>query len=95
MICFLAAVFVIGAVSGLVCLVGLLFLPKSPRWPVRHTRDDDAMTSLRRPCGAAADIDGKIEVIRATEAAEHCAAGRASSILAPWVGPALVVRTVL
>src|SRR5215472_17417707 len=40
--------FALGAVPGLAFLLGLVFLPESPRWLVLKNRDADATASMRR-----------------------------------------------
>lgn len=83
--------FAIGAVPGIVFLVGLLFLPESPRWLVLRNRDQDAADSLRRLRGAEADVTAEIGAIRQVASAEARTAGAASDLFAPWVRPALIV----
>jgi SP family galactose:H+ symporter-like MFS transporter len=87
--------FALGAVPGLVFLIGLLFLPESPRWLVLKNRDADATASLHRLRGTGADVAGEVEAIHANVLAEQRTAVRAPSVLAPWVRPALIIGTVL
>ncbi len=87
--------FALGAVPGIVFLIGLVFLPESPRWLVLKGRDADATASMRRLRGPGADVAGEVAAIRANVEAEHRTAERAPSVLAPWVRPALVIGTVL
>jgi MFS transporter, SP family, galactose:H+ symporter len=87
--------FALGAVPGIVFLIGLVFLPESPRWLVLKGRDADATASMRRLRGPGADVTAEVAAIRANVEAEHRTAERAPSILAPWVRPALVIGTVL
>ncbi len=87
--------FALGAVPGITFLIGLCFLPESPRWLLLRDRESDAKASLVRLRGQAAGIDGEIAAIRATVAAERRVASQATSIMAPWIRPALIVGTVL
>ena len=63
--------FALGAVPGITFLIGLCFLPESPRWLLLRDRESDAKASLVRLRGQAAGIDGEIAAIRATVAAER------------------------
>jgi MFS transporter, SP family, galactose:H+ symporter len=87
--------FAIGAVPGLVFLLGLVFLPESPRWLVRTGQDDRAAASLTRLRGAGADISSEISGIKNVAAAEAPGSRGAARLLDPWIRPALVVGTVL
>lgn len=87
--------FALGAVPGVAFLIGLLFLPESPRWLVLRDREADATASLHRLRGSGVDIAAEIDAIRANVAAEQRTTARAPSVMAPWVRPALIVGTVL
>ena len=52
--------FALGAVPGIVFLIGLVFLPESPRWLVLKGRDADATASMRRLRGPGADVAAEV-----------------------------------
>ncbi len=83
--------FALGAVPGMAFLLGLLFLPESPRWLVLRNREADAAASLRRLRGSNADVAVEIDAIRNVAAAEQRTTAHAPSMWAPWVRPALIV----
>lgn len=83
--------FALGAIPGLVFLIGLFFLPESPRWLVLRHREPEAAASLRRLRGNDADVQAEIASIRGVAAAESRAHGKLGDVLAPWVRPALIV----
>lgn len=87
--------FGLGMVPGIAFLIGLLFLPESPRWLVLRAREPDAAASLRWLRGASADVESEIAAIHATVAEERHSAAHRPGLLAPWVRPALIVGTVL
>ena len=83
--------FGLGAVPGLLFLLGLAFLPESPRWLVLKGFSDEARSSLRRLRATGWDVDGELgEMVRAAEAN----AGRKTgyrALLEPAIRPALIV----
>lgn len=83
--------FGIGAIPGVVFLIGLAFLPESPRWLVLRHRETEATASLRRLRGPTANIEAEIEDIRRVAAMEQRTTSGVSQLLAPWVRPALIV----
>ena len=52
--------FALGAVPGVLFLVGLAFLPESPRWLILKGRADQARASLRRLRDEHWDVDGEL-----------------------------------
>jgi len=83
--------FALGAVPGLVFLIGLFFLPESPRWLVLRHREPEAAASLRRLRGNDADVQAEIASIRGVAASESRTRTGLGDVLAPWVRPALIV----
>ena len=81
--------FALGAAPGLAFLLGLIFLPESPRWLVLRGRDGDAMTSLRRLRGEKSDVGAEAADIR--QAAAESNRAEPDNVFAPWVRPALIV----
>lgn len=82
--------FALGAVPGLVFLIGLVFLPESPRWLVLCGRDAEALASLRRLRGTSDAAAAELATIHQVMAAEAGRTGR-GDVYATWVRPALVV----
>src|SRR5262249_18444378 len=80
--------FGLAAVPGAVFLLGLAFLPESPRWLVLRGRIDDARASLRR-LGTPRDIDATIEEMARSMRLDSRSGYRA--LLDPAIRPALVV----
>ncbi|MGY1713976.1 sugar porter family MFS transporter [Geodermatophilus nigrescens] len=74
-------------------MLGLMLrLPDSPRWLVKHGRDDDARQALERVRPAGTDVSGELSDIDELVEAERTA--RTSGwrgLREPWVRPALVV----
>jgi sugar porter (SP) family MFS transporter len=87
--------FALGMVPGVAFLIGLVFLPESPRWLALQGRGSQAKASLHRLRGATTDVTAELAGIQAMADAEQRSAAHAPSLLAPWVRPALIIGTVL
>jgi sugar porter (SP) family MFS transporter len=74
------AMFAVGAVPGLVLLVGMYLLPESPRWLVAHRREEAGAAVLRK-ARAQSDVTGEIAEIQKEIEAET--GGRISDLLTP------------
>ena len=82
----------LAAIPSLVLLVGMFFMPETPRFLVRSGEEDEAREVLDevRPDGSREDEPGrKIEEIREVDEREQ--AGGWELLKASWVRPALVV----
>src|SRR5215218_9258504 len=77
----------LAAVPSLVLLIGMFFLPETPRWLVSQDRDDDARDVLRQSRNEE-ETEREIREIREVEEQEE---GGLSELTASWVRPALVV----
>jgi SP family sugar:H+ symporter-like MFS transporter len=77
----------LAVVPALVMLLGMLFMPETPRWLVAKDREPEAREVLRRSRDEDA-VDKEIHDIKAVERQEE---GGLQELLAPWVRPALVV----
>jgi MFS transporter, SP family, galactose:H+ symporter len=83
--------FALGAVPGLLFLIGLVFLPESPRWLVLKRSAEAARASLRRLRGEGWDVDRELDEMVGTVQAE---AGRRvgyRALFEPAIRPALIV----
>ncbi len=77
----------LAVVPALVMLVGMLFMPETPRWLVAKDREPEAREILRRSRDEDA-VEKEIHDIKSVERQEE---GGLRELLAPWVRPALVV----
>src|SRR5215210_1769292 len=77
----------LAAIPSLVLLIGMYFMPETPRWLVSRDRDDEAREVLRRDRSEEA-VEKEIRDIREVEEQEE---GGLGELLASWVRPALVV----
>jgi sugar porter (SP) family MFS transporter len=82
------AMFAVGALPGLVLLVGMYLLPESPRWLVAMRRNEEAAVVLRK-IRARSDVDGEVTEIRREIEAET--GGRLSDLLTPALRLPLVI----
>ena len=77
----------LAAIPSLVLLIGMFFLPETPRWLVSQDRDEDARDVLRRSRNEE-DTEKEIRDIREVEEQEE---GGLRELTASWVRPALIV----
>src|SRR5215203_4450610 len=77
----------LAAIPSLVLLIGMYFLPETPRWLVSQDRDEDARDVLRRSRDEET-VEKEIQDIRGVEEQEE---GGLRELTASWVRPALVV----
>lgn len=85
------AMFALGAVPGLLFLIGLVFLPESPRWLVLRGFVDKARASLERLRGDGAPVARELDEIVRTAQAEAGQKHSYAALLAPTIRPALIV----
>src|SRR5918911_455678 len=78
----------LAVIPSLVLLIGMFFLPETPRWLVSQDRDDQARTVLLRSGRSDEETEREIREIREVEEQEE---GGLSELTASWVRPALVV----
>lgn len=76
-------------VPALILLVGMYFLPETPRWLVSKDRDEEARRVLSRTRDED-EVEQELQEIRRAEDEEGDQAGY-RELLAPWVRPMLVV----
>ncbi len=79
----------IGVVPALALLVGMFFLPESPRWLVGMDRDEEARAVLSRTRQTDAEVDEEMRSISSAEHAEERTSYR--DLLKPRYRPALTV----
>jgi MFS transporter, SP family, sugar:H+ symporter len=77
----------LAVIPAVVLLIGMYFMPETPRWLVSQDRDDEAREVLRRDRSEEA-VEKEIRDIREVEEQEE---GGLRELLASWVRPALVV----
>jgi sugar porter (SP) family MFS transporter len=78
----------LATVPALVLLVGMYFLPETPRWLVSQNREEEAQQVLERT-RSEEEIEGEIQEIRRVEEETKEQTGY-RELLAPWVRPMLV-----
>src|SRR6478672_4543692 len=83
--------FALGAVPGILFLVGLIFLPESPRWLVLRGLPDKARASLARLRGDGAPVERELDEIVRTAQAEAGQKHSYAALLAPTIRPTLIV----
>ena len=74
-------------VPSIVLLLGMIFMPETPRWLVSRGREDDARDVLHRS-RSEEETEKEIEDIKEVESQEE---GGLGEITASWVRPALIV----
>jgi sugar porter (SP) family MFS transporter len=74
-------------IPSVVLLIGMFFMPETPRWLVSRGRDNEAREVLRRNRDEEA-VEQEIRDIKEVERQEE---GGLRELLAPWVRPALIV----
>ncbi|MGI9050984.1 MAG: sugar porter family MFS transporter [Rubrobacteraceae bacterium] len=81
--------FALAVIPAAILLVGMLFLPESPRWLMKRGLTDAARSVLRRVRSDEKSVEDEINDIREVERQEE--AGSWRDLRRPWVRPALVV----
>jgi sugar porter (SP) family MFS transporter len=81
-------------VPAAVLLVGMNFLPETPRWLINLGRQDDARAVLAAT-HAGEDIDAEVSAIREVIRLDTEQAGRVRDLAARWVRPMLFVALLL
>jgi sugar porter (SP) family MFS transporter len=87
--------FALGAMPGLLFLLGLVFLPESPRRLMGKGFDVAARASLRRLRAPLWDVDRELDEMARTVAAEADRASGYGALFEPTVRPALLVAVAL
>src|SRR5919205_3025190 len=77
----------LAVIPSLVLLIGMFFLPETPRWLVSQNRDEDARDVLRRSRDEET-VEKEIQDIREVEEQEE---GGLRELTASWVRPAMIV----
>jgi sugar porter (SP) family MFS transporter len=83
--------FALGAVPGVLFLVGLAFLPESPRWLILKGHVEQARASLRRLRDEHWDVDGELREMVLTARAEAGSGVGYRALFEPHIRPALIV----
>lgn len=79
---------------AVVLLVGLPFLPETPRWLVKRGREDEARGVIRSAQGPG-DVDRELACIREVIRLDSEQRGRLRDLGARWVRPALLVAMIM
>jgi sugar porter (SP) family MFS transporter len=82
----------LAAVPSLVLLVGMFFMPETPRYLV-HTGEEEAARDVLEDLPGDDRPQERIEEIREVDEAEEGGSGLAALLRAKWVRPALLVAT--
>src|SRR5919202_1375101 len=77
----------LAVIPSLVLLIGMFFLPETPRWLVSQDRDEDARDVLRRSRDEET-VEKEIQDIKEVERQEE---GGLRELTAAWVRPAVIV----
>lgn len=83
--------FGLGMAPALILLIGMIYLPESPRWLVTRGFIDKAREVLART-NRGVDVEGEIKNISKTLTEKKCCW---AEVFAPWVRPALIVGIAL
>jgi sugar porter (SP) family MFS transporter len=81
-------------IPAAILLIGLGFLPETPRWLLTADREPEARAVLANT-HAGEDIDAEVATIREVIRIDTEAKGRIRDLWAPWVRPMLVVALIL
>jgi SP family sugar:H+ symporter-like MFS transporter len=77
----------LAVIPSLILLVGMYFMPETPRWLVSRGRENEARDVLMRS-RSEEETENEIREIKEVEREEE---GGLQELLAPWVRPALIV----
>src|ERR671921_566030 len=77
----------LAVIPSLILLVGMYFMPETPRWLVSRGRENEARDVLMRS-RSEQEAENEIREIKEVEREEE---GGLQELLAPWVRPALIV----
>jgi MFS transporter, SP family, sugar:H+ symporter len=80
------------AVPGLILLVGMVFMPETPRFLV-HTGEEETARDVLEDLPGDERPEERIEEIREVEQREESGTGLGGLLRAKWVRPALLVAT--
>lgn len=83
--------FALGCVPGILFMIGLIFLPESPRWLMMHRGRAEAEASLQRLRGADVNIRAELDEIEGSVRVNATSSTRLADLLTPLVKPALIV----
>jgi MFS transporter, SP family, galactose:H+ symporter len=82
------AMFAVGAVPGLVLVIGMFLMPESPRWLISVRRKDEA-TGVLKKIRKQEDVSGEVRVMEEEIKAET--GGRLSDLWAPSLRKPLII----
>jgi sugar porter (SP) family MFS transporter len=88
------AMFAGALIPAVVLVIGLWFLPETPRWLLAAGREQEARAVLASTHGVA-EVDHEVDTIRAVIQADDEQRGRVRDLWAPWVRPMLFVALIL
>ena len=86
--------FLAGAAPALVLLVGMMFLPETPRWLIAQGREAEGRAVLERVEDPDL-VEEAVRKVREDSAAESRYANAWAEILQPWLRPALLIAVLI
>ncbi|KKB61401.1 MFS sugar transporter [Robbsia andropogonis] len=84
--------FALGVVPAVILLIGMVFLPESPRWLWMSGREQDAFAVLQKIRGHASLAQQELEDIRGVAEQKQ---GTWRDLASPWIRPAVIVGTAI